>query len=119
MYPLLYYFTNYCNFKLKRFRFRINFLKTNIFQSKEVHEQYRTDLLSGGSRMLFIATSGVDLFSYLQMMELEKIMEIDELLPPKLNASQGNSEDLEGVNGRKKKDEGEKADSTVAGDGYK
>jgi hypothetical protein len=66
-----------------------------------------------------MATSPLDMYSYLNVMEMEQLLEIDELLPPKLNASQGSSEDLIKKNGNPGKKEGDKKDSTVVVDGYK
>ena len=118
MYPLLYFFTNYVNYKIKSQKFAVQFLRINIFNQDEMHEQYRTDLLSGGSRQLFMCTCGVDLYSYLNTLDMEKMLDFDDMLEPKLNASQGNSEDLKN-NGRPQKDEEDKKESTISGDGYK
>ena len=119
IFPLMYFFTNLINFKIKQYKCQVRFLNINIFEEKEKHEDARTDLLSGGSRILFMATSPLDMYSYLNVMEMEQLLEIDELLPPKLNASQGSSEDLIKKNGNPGKKEGDKKDSTVVVDGYK
>jgi hypothetical protein len=117
MYPLLYFFTNFVNFKIKLQKFAVKFLRINIFNQEEMHEQYRTDLLSGGSRQLFMCSCGVDLYSYINTLEMEDKLGFDDMLEPKLNASQANSESLND-NGRPQKNEGDKSDSTVTGDGY-
>ena len=100
VFPLMYFFTNLINFKIKQYKCQVRFLNINIFEEKEKHEDARTDLLSGGSRILFMATSPLDMYSYLNVMEMEQLLEIDELLPPKLNSSQMNSTDLNNPNGR-------------------
>ncbi|NLD91606.1 MAG: hypothetical protein GX639_02945 [Fibrobacter sp.] len=116
MYPLLYFFNNFINYKIKQKKCQVEFLHTNIFNRDDRHEEYRTDLLSGGSRSLFISTSGIDLYGYLNLLDAEKLLDFDEKLVPKLNASQANNDDL---NGRPPKDEKDKEDSTVSVDGYK
>jgi hypothetical protein len=118
MYPLLYYFTNLVNYKIKQHKCQVEFLHTNIFEKLEVHESYRTDLLSGGSRSLFMATSNIDLYSYMNLTEIEKVLDFDSLLPPKLNASQGNANDLN-PNGRPPKTGDDAADSTQKVNEYK
>lgn len=116
IYPLLYFFNNFINYKIKQKKCQVEFLHTNIFNRDNRHEEYRTDLLSGGSRSLFISTAGIDLYSYLNLLDTEKLLDFDEKLVPKLNASQANNDDL---NGRPPKDEKDKEDSTVLVDGYK
>lgn len=119
IFPILYFFTNLINYKIKPYKCQIKFLNINIFEEKEKHEDARTDLLSGGSRSLFMATSPLDLYSYLNLIEMEQLLEFDELLPPKLNASQGSAEDLNKKNGNPGKKEEDKEDSTIVVDGYK
>ncbi|MDD4000475.1 MAG: hypothetical protein PHX62_06250, partial [Bacilli bacterium] len=117
MYPLLYFFTNYLNYKIKSYKCGVEFLHVNIFEEEDVHEQLRTDLLSGGSRLLFMATSGVDLYSYFNLTKLEKLLDIDDYLKPKLNASQMNSEGNE--IGRPEKKPKDETDSTAKTKEYK
>ena len=119
MYPLLYYFTNLVNFKVKQHKCKVEFLKINIFEELDVHESHRADLLSGGVRSLFMATSDIDLYAYMNLAEMEKLLDFDDMLPPKMNSSQMNSEDLNNPNGRPKTKEKDKADSTVLVDGQK
>jgi hypothetical protein len=117
MYPLLYFFTNYINFKIKSQKFAVKFLKINIFNQEEMHEQYRTDLLSGGSRQLFMCSLGIDLYSYLNTLEMEDKLGFDDMLVAKVNGSQiGESSDNK--NGRPEKKEEDKSDSTVTGSDY-
>lgn len=119
VFPLMYFFTNLINFKIKQYKCQVNFLNINIFEEKEKHEEARTDLLSGGSRSLFMTTSPLDLYSYLNLVEMEQLLDFDELLQPKLNASQGNIDDLTKKNGNPGKKEDDKKDSTVIVDGYR
>jgi len=118
MFPELYFFTNLVNFKIKQHKCQVEFLHINIFEKPDVHESHRADLLSGGSRSLFMASSEIDLYTYINLAEMEKLLDFDSILPPKLNASQGNLEDLN-PNGAPKKKDGDKADSTTKVDGYK
>lgn len=119
IYPLLYFFTNFVNYKIKSYKCQIEFLRTNIFEKKDVHESSRADLLSGGSRSLFIATSGLDLYTYMNLVEMEQLLDFDSMLPPKLNASQGNAADLNNPNGRPPVDSKTASDSTNKGNEYK
>jgi hypothetical protein len=119
VYPLLYFFTNFVNYKIKPYKCQIEFLRTNIFEKKETHESNRADLLSGGSRSLFMATSGLDLYTYMNLCEMEKLLSFDEMLPPKLNASQGSASDLANPNGRPPADSKTASDSTNKGNEYK
>ena len=118
MYPLFYYFTSFVNFKIKQYKCQVEFLHINIFEKSDVHESHRADLLSGGSRSLFMASSEIDLYTYMNLAEMEKLLDFDSMLPPKFNASQGNAEDLN-PNEKPKSKEKDKADSTVVVDGYK
>jgi len=117
MFPLLYYFNNFTNYKIKSQKFSVEFLRISIFDQGEIHEQYRTDLLSGGSRQLFMCTSGVNLYSYLNTLDMENKLGFDDMLVPKVNASQQSG--MENDNGRPKKKDDEKSDSTEVVDGYK
>jgi hypothetical protein len=117
LYPLLSYFNDLMNFKINNNKFTCTFLQIHRHNKLEWHKQYATDLLNGGQRSFWLATNGVDLYDSLMISEMEKMLDFDGLLPPKLNASQGNAEDLDN-NGRPKKDEGDKSDSTVVGENY-
>lgn len=117
MYPLLYFFTNFVNYKIKSQKFAVQFLRINIFNQEDMHEEYRTDLLSGGSRQLFMCTSGIDLYSYLNTLEMEEMLGFDDMLEAKLNASQMG--DNQNDNGRPQKVEDDKKESTITGDSYK
>lgn len=114
IYPLLYFFNNFVNFKIRQWKCLVQFLHINIFDKKDAHEQYRTDLLSGGSRFLFIGTAGVELYAYLNTLTTEQDdWKIDDLLVPKVNASQQSDP---AVNGRPEKVPKDKADTTVVVD---
>jgi hypothetical protein len=110
IYPLLYFFNNFVNYKIKQWKCLVQFLHINIFDKEKVHEKYRTDLLDGGSRIAFMGTAGIELFAYLSMLQAEQELKYDDLLVPKLNASQASAEDL--GNGRPEKKPEDKADST-------
>jgi len=118
MYPFLYYFTNLLDYKLKKYRFRVQFLKINIYDQLDWHKQYAVDLTYGGLRSNFIATSGCDLYDFLKTAELEEMIDYDKFLPAKMNANQMSGKDKEKKSGNPGKDEDEKADGTVVGEGY-
>lgn len=117
MFPTLYFFTNFVNYKIKQHKCQVEFLHINIFEKVDAHESHRADLLSGGSRSLFMATSEIDLYSYMNLAEMEKLLDFDSMLPPKVNASQQSG--IENDNGRPTTKEKDKADSTVVVDGFK
>ena len=50
MYPLLQFFTNIINAMIKNTKYKITFLPINIFNKKDWHEKYTSDLAVGGSR---------------------------------------------------------------------
>jgi hypothetical protein len=112
MYPLLYFFNNFVNYKIKQYKCLVQFLHVNIFDKEKVHEKYRTDLLDGGSRIAFMGTAGIELFAYLSMLQAEQELKYDDLLVPKLNASQSSAEDLN-ANGRPAKKPEDASDSTT------
>jgi len=111
MYQLLYFFQNYINYKIKSLKCQVSFLHINIFNKKDKHEQYRTDLLSGGSRSLFVSTTDIDLYTYLNLLEMEDLLGFDDMLVPKMNGSQMAVGDL-ATNGRPPVDPKKASDST-------
>ncbi len=116
MLPYLYYFTSVLNFKIKDTKMRVKFLPVSFKDRVDFHKSYTSDLPFGGSRMLWLATNGLEMYDSFNVLEFEKAIDIDSLLPVKLSASQMNaSEEV----GRPAKDEGEKADETVKGDANK
>lgn len=117
MYPFLYYFTNLINYKLKKFRFQVEFLKVNRYDQLEIHKQYAVDLTYGGLRSHFIATSGGELYDFIMASKLETLIDYDQYLPAKLNANQMSGKD-DNESGRPEQDEEDKADGTVVGEGY-
>jgi hypothetical protein len=87
MYPLLSYFENYVNFKIKEHKFRCNFLRLNQYDKLEWHKTYAGDLGTGGGfRSAYMATSGVGLYSYIMTAKMEKMLDFDSLLPVKESA---------------------------------
>jgi rRNA maturation endonuclease Nob1 len=122
MFPILSFFVNLINYKLKQHKCQIKFLNINAFEQKDWHTQYGTDLLNGGLRSLFISTSGIDIYTFLNTAEMEKMLDFDEWLPAKMNASQLSVDDLNDPNnkgGTPKKDPKKAADSTNKVNDYK
>ena len=116
MYPLLYFYENLINYKIKSQGFRISFLQINHYDRLEWHKQYSANMAVGGLRNQFISTSNIELYDFLMISKMEKLLNFDDYLPVKMSANQMNSDD---VVGRKELDAGEKADSTVIVDNYR
>lgn len=117
MYPLMYFFENFVNYILNGKGCKIKFLQINIFNRQKWHENYRTDLLSGGSRSLFIASAGIEPFDMINLARTESDLDMDSMLIPKINASQISGDNLK--NGAPEKDPDESADSTNIEKGYR
>ena len=116
VYPFLKYFNDFSNFKIQSTKHHIEFLQVNLYDRMDWHKQYATDLASGGSRMLFLSTSGVDIYDTLNMVRFENTIDIDSLLPAKMNANQMSGDEETGRPGIPNK---EKAPSTENVDGHK
>lgn len=112
LYPLLGYFENFINLQIKDQKCKVRFLRMNHYNQTEMHEEARADLLSGGSRMMFVATSGLEIYDFLNINKTEQALDFDKMLEPKMNASQMNSEQAED-NGRPKVKPDKQSDSTV------
>lgn len=121
MYPLLSYFTNWVNFKIRTYKFSVSFLQIHRHNREDWHKQYATDLLNGGQRSLFMATNGLDLYDSIMISKMEKLLGFDDWLPAKMNASQMGSQDLvEGkVSNRPELADKDKSDGTITSGNYK
>jgi hypothetical protein len=117
MLPYLYYFTYILNYKIKSQKMQVKFLPISLKDRLDWHKQYSADMAMGGSRMLWMATSGIEIYESLKIAEFEKLIDIDSLLPVKMSGNQMNAED--GAGGRPTVDEGDKAEGTVITDKYK
>ncbi len=100
MLPFLKFFNAILSYQLKSFKFIVSFLETDKFTKSDDHEDIRTDLQSGGSRMLFIATSGLEIYDFFQISQLEKIIGIDDYMPIMIPGSQQSGLDGDKKNGR-------------------
>ncbi len=111
--PYLYYFSNLINYKIKDLKMKVRFLPIGFKDRMDFHKHYAADLALGGSRLLWLATNGLELYDTFNVLEFENEIDIDSLLPVKIASSQmsGNSE-----GGRPELDEGEKSDETVKGE---
>ena len=112
IYPLLYFFENFINLQIKPYKCKVKFLKINHFNQLEWHERYYADLLSGGSRSLFAVTGGIEPYDIINLAKTEDVLGFDDILNPKINASQQSLDDNSSDNGRPKLDEEDASDST-------
>lgn len=119
MYPFLYYFDNIINYKIKSQKFLCSFLQINQYNRLEWHKQYGTDLANGMNRQLWMSTSNIEIYDFLNASKMEQILDFDQYLPVKLNANQMSGNDANPNGGRPEKDANDKADSTVTTDSYK
>lgn len=113
MIPYLYYFTCLINYKIKEFKMKVKFLPIGFKDRADTHKEYMSDLPLGGSRMLWLATNGLEIYDSINLLEFEKAIDIDSLLPVKLSSNQMNASE---ESGRPATPEGQKADETVKGD---
>ena len=113
MFPLLYFFDNLMTYKLKNEKFVCKFLHITHYNREEMHKQYGSDLANGGSRFMWMATSEMNIYQYLQTARLETLIDIDELLPAKMNANQMSGENGEVGQGRDSLPADEQSDETV------
>lgn len=100
MFVFLKFFNAILSYQLKPLKFSATFLEISKFNSDDKHEQVRTDLQNGGNRMLFLATSELEIYDYLQVAQLEKIIGIDDFLPIMIPGSQQSGIDPNKKNGR-------------------
>jgi hypothetical protein len=119
LFPFLYFFENFINLIIKEKKCKVKFLQITQYNRLEWHERYYSDVQAGGSRSLFAVTGGIEPYDVLNLANTEKAIGIDDLLEPKLNSSQMNSEDLTKKNGSPKKDAKDASDSTNKVNEYK
>ena len=119
IYPFLYFFENFVNLQIKQYKCKIKFLKINWFNQLDWHERYYGDVQAGGSRSLFVSTSGIEPFDFINLAKTEKALGMDDMLEPKLNSSQMNTDDLNKKNGAPKKKAKDATDSTNTEKGYR
>jgi len=112
LYPLIYYFQNFLNLQIKQYKTKATILKINHHNQLDWHERYYADVQAGGSRSLFVCTSGIEPYDVINLAKTEDILDFDSLLKPKLNSSQMNSTDLNKQNGAPEKTAKEGSDST-------
>jgi hypothetical protein len=118
LYCLFYFFENFVNLQIKQYKCKIKFLRINYYNQLDWHERYYADVQAGGSRSLFAVTGGIEPYDIINLAKTEKAIGMDDLLEPKINASQQSGKE-EKDNGRPNKKEDEKEDSTIVVDGYR
>lgn len=111
MLPFFKFFNAILSYQLKSFKFIASFLETDKFTKPDDHADIRTDLQSGGSRMLFIATSGLEIYDFMQVSQLEKIISIDDYMPIMIPGSQQSGLDGDKKNGRPEGEKGNISDN--------
>lgn len=100
MLPLLKFFNAILSYQLKPLKFCATFLENNRFNKKDNIEQSRTNLQSGGNRMDFMVSTGKEIYDFLQIAKLEKMLDIDDFLLIQVPGSQQSGLDGNKKNGR-------------------
>jgi hypothetical protein len=97
MYPLLSFFQNYVNFRLKSSKFKVQFLEINQYNQQDWNNQFATNFGTAGDlRTKYIATSQSDLYPFLMTAQLEQAIDIDSFMPSKESAFQASGNDPAG-----------------------
>lgn len=87
MYPLLSYFENYVNFKIKEQKFKCKFLRINQHDKLAWNKQFSSALGSvGDNRSKYIATSQTGLYEFIMTAKMEKALDFDSYMPIKETA---------------------------------
>jgi hypothetical protein len=87
MYPLLFYFENYVNFKIKDQKFKCKFLRINHHDKLEWNKQFASGLgTAGDNRSKYIATSQTGLYEFIMTAKMEKALDFDSYMPIKESA---------------------------------
>jgi hypothetical protein len=87
MYPLLSYFENYVNFKIRDQKFKCKFLRLNHHDKLEWNKQFATGMGSAGdNRSKYIATSQTGLYEFIMTAKMEKVLNFDSYMPIKETA---------------------------------
>jgi len=118
VFPLLKFFNAILSYQLKSFKFSTVFLETHKFNKKEVEEQCRTNLQFGGNRFDFIVSTGKEIYDFLQVAQLEKLIDIDEYMPIMISGSQQSGVD-DKKNGRPEGEKGNITDNGEASQEYR
>jgi len=100
---------NIVNWLIKSTDYLVTFIDTSVYDKEEKMKEYRGSLAFGGSRLPFIASTGLEPFEFLQLAELEKSIDIDSLMPSKVSGNQL-SGDSQSETGAHKKDAKELTD---------
>lgn len=86
VYKFLNQFENYINYELKIYNkvnsFAIDFLETTFFNIDDKHVKAKEDLAFGGSRMMYLATYGLEPYESVNLLITEQKIEIDDLFTP-------------------------------------
>jgi hypothetical protein len=97
MYPLLIYFENFVNFKIKENRFKCKFLRLNQHDKLEWNKQFANGMsTSGDVRSKYIATSQTGLYEFIMTSKMEQALDFDSLMPIKESAYQQSGKQEEG-----------------------
>ncbi len=112
MYSFLPTLANFINRELRKvnsvFKWQIKFLKVTHYNQAEKIKEARENLAVGGSRFVFLATTGMSPLASVNLLKTEQLLDIDSLLVPKKNANTLSKEENIGRPGGEVGDAGEK-----------
>lgn len=91
MYSFLPTLANFINRELRKinsvYKWQIEFLKTTYYNQAEKIKDARENLAVGGSRFVFLGTTGMSPLASVNLLKTEQLLDIDSLLVPKKNAN--------------------------------
>jgi hypothetical protein len=97
MYPLLSYFENFINYKIRDQKFKCKMLRINHHDKLEWNKQFANGMsMSGDNRSKYIATSQTGLYEFIMTAKMEKALDFDSLMPIKESAYQQSGKQEEG-----------------------
>ena len=85
---------NIFNWLLRNMNVKIGFVDSSKYNKDQKAKDAASSLTNGGSRLQYVAYKGLEPYEFLQLAEIEKSINVDELLPPKINANQMSTEDI-------------------------
>ena len=81
-------FANIFNWLLRSSGCKISFVDSTKFNKNSKIDSYGKNLNNGGSRLQYVAYTGLEPYEFLQLADIEKLIDVDSLLPPKAMSAQ-------------------------------
>ena len=81
-------FANIFNWLFRSSGCKISFVDSTKFNKNSKIDTYAKNLNNGGSRLQYVAYTGLEPYEFLQLAQIEKSIDVDNLLPPKALSAQ-------------------------------